>query len=141
MLRESRESTLRAVQRKFEWWRARRKKRKPIPPELLALIPALAKTCPLSRLAKVLRVNYYTLKKAAMDDGYGSKRQGRSTDKSREAPASFVEIPMIPPSAELHRMAAMDVETPRGIKVHVTAGDDPAGCVGGWLKLFLAEHP
>jgi hypothetical protein len=138
--RREQEGLLRAVEQKFKLWRTHREKREPTPPELLADIHALSKTHNLYHLAKALRMNYRTVQKAAAGKGKGAEGRQGSEGRTKEETASFVEIPMTPLSLESSRMAAIEFETPWGAKARVTAGDDPAGRMEGWLKLLLMSR-
>jgi hypothetical protein len=131
MLEETKDAALKAVERKFEQWRTQREKRGPTPPELLAAIPVLSKRHSLYQLTKALRMNYRTVEKAAVGRSpraEGSRGTGSGT---KRASAAFVEIPLG------RSMAAVEMETPWGYKARITAGDDPAGRIEGWLKLLL----
>jgi len=141
--RSRQEEALKAVERKFALWRSHRKRRGPTPPELLQEIPALSKMHPLGRLAQALGMNYRTLKKASIAEGRVTDGCGPGTKKTKGQVDTFVEIPMPAPSSglkEFGRMGAIEIETPWGYKARVTAGDDPAGRIEGWLKLLLMAH-
>lgn len=130
MLTEKRrkEEGLKAVTKKFKYWRTHRQRRGPIPPDLLAEARSLSKIHPLGILARALRINYNTLKKSKWDDQpAGESRE--SARGTKEEPASFVEISMAPPVLKSggwgDRMGAIEFESPQGYKARFYTSQDP----------------
>jgi hypothetical protein len=139
MLKESgNEDTLKAVVKKFEQWRAQRKTRRPIPPELLKAVHPLTKSHTLSRLCEALRINYNTLKKSMAGNPTSSGHEGSGQINGRSP--SFVEIPMKSVIREwpaLEEREVIELETPRGEKVRFFTSRDFTEQIEGLLQRFI----
>ena len=136
------DEALRAIARKFTNWRAHRRKRGPIPPELLAEACALLKTHPLGHLARTLRINYNTLKKTSLSDQTGAGKGRDRLQGKREPFSAFVEIPaqsLIAARGERGSgKGVIEIETPRGYKIRLEAIHPPFDGTAEWLKRVMA---
>jgi hypothetical protein len=80
-------STIEQVQRRFESWRQRRKKRTRIPQSLWKAAVALSEQYSICHLSKVLRVNYTALKNQVL------KLNPPAPSASYVSTATFLELP------------------------------------------------
>jgi hypothetical protein len=108
-------TALRQSQRKFEQWRQRRRPRAQIPQELWRQAAELACRYGISRTARALRLDYYSLK----------KRVATAAGTGERAP-EFVEI--LPGGLSAGRPECLiEVEDPGGVKlrIHLQGGAFP----------------
>jgi hypothetical protein len=77
---------LERLRRRFERWREARRSRSRIPEGLWAAAVKMAGTTGLHQTAKVLRLNYYALKKRA-------EQQPPAVDPPEKTAATFLELP------------------------------------------------
>jgi len=101
---------LERTRRRFERWRRSRKGRSPIPDVLWASAVKAAGAYGLHRTAKVLRLDYYSLKKHV--EAAGSRRVSKG-----EAVATFVEL--APPTSGTSRECILELEDPCGAKMRI----------------------
>ena len=80
-------STLEAVQKQFEHWRANRKRRGPIPEELWVEAISLTDDHPLVGISKALRLNYNELKRRV-------EEHDRTGTQATQDESGFVEVDM-----------------------------------------------
>ena len=122
---------VRDVLRRLEGWRRGRRHRRPIPEVLWRSATTLARQHGVSRIAKLLRLDYYVLKERL--DTLGRDRRGRS-----EAKASFVEVPSFtsPPDSE----CIVELEHPSGarMRIHVKGGTAPD--LGALSRIFWSAE-
>jgi hypothetical protein len=103
------------AQRKFEHWRQRRRPRARIPEELWREAAELASAYGIHRIAKALRLDYYSLKKRVA-----------AAARSGQRAAEFVEI--LPGGMPIPRPECrIEVEDGSGVKmrIHLQGGDLP----------------
>jgi len=122
---------VRDVLRRLEGWRRGRKHRIPIPEVLWRSAATLARQHGVSRIAKVLRLDYYVLKERL--DTLGRDRRGRS-----EAKASFVEVPSFtpPPDSE----CVVELEHPSGARMRIHVKGGPRADLGALSRIFWSAE-
>ena len=122
---------VKGVLRRLEGWRRGHKHRMPIPEVLWRSATTLARQHGVSRIAKLLRLDYYVLKERL--DTFGRDRRGRP-----EAKASFVEVPSFtpPPDSE----CVVELEHPGGarMRIHVKGGAAPD--LGALSRIFWSAE-
>ena len=116
-------------QRKFVQWRQRRRPGARIPEELWREAAELASAYGIHRIARALRLDYYSLKKRAAAAGQSGQRG-----------PEFVEIlpgGMAGPRSE----CVIEVEDPRGgkMRIHLQGGDLPD--VAALTRVFREGRP
>jgi len=122
---------VRDVLRRLEGWRRGHKHRRPIPEVLWRSATALARQHGVSRIAKLLRLDYYVLKERL--DTLGRDRRGRS-----EAKLSFVEMPSF--AAPSGSECVVELEHPSGarMRIHVKGGTAPD--LGALSQIFWSAE-
>jgi len=106
------------VLRRLERWRSSRKHRTPIPELLWRSAAELARQHGVTRVSRLLRLDYYTLKER-LDTLCRDKGGGP------EAKPSFVELPSFAPASVLE--CVVELEDPRGarMRIQVKGGSAP----------------
>ncbi len=115
-------SRLEAAEKRFDAWRGTRKRGTRIPEHLWDCATKLAAEYGVARVAQVLRLDYYGLKKRLQD--------GSSTDIGEVvSPATFVELS--PPAPGTSAECVIDLANPYGSKMRVyLKGNHVAEVVG-----------
>jgi len=113
--------------RRFEKWRSKRTTRR-IPAELWSLAAGLGGEYGLSRTARVLRVDYYALKKQI--------DASSSDQEEAEAAPAFVEILTTPGSSDLSE-CQVEFESPCGRKMRIQVQGACAPVLAELSRLFL----
>jgi len=115
---------LEGTRRRFERWRATREGRACIPERLWALAVKAARRYGVSQASRVLRLDYYSLKKRVEATGWsGEVVEGGSGHAPERAPgAGFIELATpasagIPPS--IVPECCLELEDPRGVKMRI----------------------
>ena len=93
--------SLEQVQKRFESWRQRRKKRTRIPQNLWQAAVALSQEYSIFHLSKALRVNHTALKKQV------AKFNTAQTNTAYVSSSTFVELPVPAPAAALESTIEM----------------------------------
>jgi hypothetical protein len=101
---------LEGLRRRFERWRRTRKVRARIPEPLWASAVKLAGTYGIHRTAKVLRVDYYALKKRA---------EGASAATASKLPAGATFLEMSPPVWPGSGECTLELEDASGAKLRI----------------------
>lgn len=105
-----RSTPLESVRRRLERWRRGRKHRSPIPEALWGAAVKAAQKCGLHKTARMLRLDYYALKKRVEGAGRdGLTRPGLKPE--------FVEL--ISPMPTLMPECTVELEHPRGRKMRI----------------------
>lgn len=102
---------LRAAERRFDQWRASHTGRRRIPESLWAVAVKAARRFGIHRTAKVLRVDYYRLKRRVT-----AKDADRPDSASSDGP-TFVPLPSIPVAAP--RLCVVQLEDRDGSKMRI----------------------
>ena len=109
MIRSAPGNELERVRSRFELWRKTRKGHAPIPEALWASAVELVREHGLCRTARVLRLNYYALKKrlAAVED----------VPSRPERKPAFIEL--LPPGSSSSSACTIEMENARGEKMKI----------------------
>jgi hypothetical protein len=118
---------VRDVLHRLEGWRRGRKHRSPIPEFLWRSAAKLARQHGVSRVAKLLRLDYYVLKDRA--DTLGRDKRGRA-----EAKPSFVEMPSF--AAPLDSECVVELEHPDGARMRIQVKGGGALDLGVLSRIF-----
>lgn len=115
---------LEGARRRFERWRATREGRARIPERLWALAVKAARRYGVSQASRVLRLDYYSLKKRVEAAGrMGESAKGGAARVAGRAPAAgFIELAApasagLPPS--IVPEGCLELEDPRGVKMRI----------------------
>ena len=115
---------LESTRRRFERWRATREGRAYIPERLWASAVKAASRCGVSQASRVLRLDYYSLKKRVEAASLaGESAEGGAVRVAGRAPAAgFIELatPVSagPPSTSVPE-CILELEDPRGAKMRI----------------------
>ncbi len=101
---------LEGVRRRFERWRQTRKVRSPIPEPLWTSAMKMADMYGLHQTAKILRVNYYSLKKLV-------KREATVTAGVPEKDPASMFVELAPPVGASSCECTLELEAPGGAKM------------------------
>jgi hypothetical protein len=122
---------VRDVLRRLEGWRKGRKHRRPIPEVLWRSATTLARQHGVSRIARLLRLDYYVLKERL--DTLDRDKKGRAETK-----ASFVEVPSFTPAADSECVVELEHPSGRRIRIQVKGGSMPD--VGVLSQMFWSAE-
>jgi len=122
---------VKGVLRRLEGWRRVRRHRTPVPEVLWRSATKLARQHGVSRIAKLLRLDYYLLKERL--DTFDPDRRGRS-----EAKATFVEVPSFtpPPDSE----CVVELEHPSGARMRIHVKGGPRADLGALSRIFWSAE-
>jgi len=122
---------VRDVLRRLEGWRRGRKHRRPIPEVLWWSATTLARQHGVSRIARLLRLDYYVLKERA--DTLGRDKRGQA-----EAKPSFVEMPPFtpPPDSE----CVVELEHPGGARMRIQVKGGSMPDLGALSRVFWSAE-
>jgi hypothetical protein len=99
-----------SVRQRLERWRKNRKQRAPIPPELWAAAAELARRHGLAKMARALRLDYYSLKERI-------ETVDRRCSHERNVRPAFVEL--VPPPVAVVSECTMELEDPSGARMRI----------------------
>jgi len=103
------EPQIESLRQRFERWRRNRRQRSPIPEELWAAAAELGRRFGVAKTARVLRLDYYSLK-----DRLEGDRQGSRETSARPA---FVEV--VPQLTAAVSECTMELENPSGARMRI----------------------
>jgi len=125
---------LEGVRQRFEKWRRTRKVRSPIPETLWASAVKMAGTFGLHRTAKILRVNYYTLKKRV-------EREAAAASRTPEEDPVTTFFELTPPVASGSCECTMELEDSGGAKMRIRLNGVEAPDLAALSRSFWQSEP
>ena len=124
---------LERTRRRFERWRGTRKKRAPIPDRLWAAAVKMAERHGINRTARVVRVNYYALKKRVDEENLLSAKS------PGEAAAAFLELAAPVPASS--GQCTLELEDVAGAKMRVHLQGVEARDLPALVRSFRSTEP
>jgi hypothetical protein len=118
------------VRHRLDVWRSEHAGRQPLPPELWSEAAQLAQEYGAQRIAKALRLSYYSLKQHLP----ASAAVGAKGEKK---PAKFVELP--PWNSSMVPECSLELENARGAKMKIELRGAGVGELSNLTRLFWRE--